>query len=191
MADSKRCVWERLQMVEAEPFGEEASVTMMLIAWVSVCGHRSVSVLDGEQQIVLIKRGAANSTGSRKALSVCVIWYMKSTCTSLFGGSFYVCIDQPLFTPIDGDFVKCTLLCVLSRDLTLFALHSASLFSSSNLPPAENVITLLSLVTFSLFQQMTKLLLLLLLSFFLYILYSAPHAGISNRSLVLLLKDKC
>lgn len=32
MADSKRCVWERLQMVEAEPFGKEASVTMMLIA---------------------------------------------------------------------------------------------------------------------------------------------------------------
>lgn len=32
MADSKRCVWERLQMVEAETFGKETSVTMMLIA---------------------------------------------------------------------------------------------------------------------------------------------------------------
>lgn len=92
-----------------------------------------------------------------------------------------MCIDQPLFTPIDADFVKCTLLCALYRDLTLFALHSASLFSSSNLPPAENVIALLSLVTFSLFQQMTKLLLFFLFLF--YIRYSAPHVGLSNRSL--------
>lgn len=83
---------------------------------------------------------------------------MKSTCKSLLEGSFYVCIDQSLFTPIDADFVKCTLVSVLYRDLTLFALHFAALFSSSNLPSAENVIALLSLVTFSLFQQMTKLL---------------------------------
>lgn len=58
MADSERCVWERLQMVEAEPFGEEASVTMMLIAWVSVYGHRSVSVLREKQQTALIEKEA-------------------------------------------------------------------------------------------------------------------------------------
>lgn len=42
MADSKRGVWECLQMVEAEPFGREGTVTMMLIAWVSVYGHEEV-----------------------------------------------------------------------------------------------------------------------------------------------------
>lgn len=56
-----------------------------------------------------------------KAVSVCEIWYMKSTCESLLEGCFYVCIDQSLFTPIDADFVRCTLASVLHRDLTLFA----------------------------------------------------------------------
>lgn len=65
---------------------------------------------------------------------------MKSTCKSLLEGVFYVCIDQSLFTPIDADFVKCSLLSVLYRDLTLTALRFTALFSSSNLPPAENVI---------------------------------------------------
>jgi len=83
---------------------------------------------------------------------------MKSTRESLLEGSFYVCIDQSLFTPIDADFVKCTFLSVLHRDLTLSTSHFTALFSSSRLPSAENVIALLSLVTFSLFQQMTKLL---------------------------------
>lgn len=102
------------------------------------------------------KEGAVNSTGLRK--HYLLVRYMKSTCKSLLEGSFYVRIDQALFTPIDADSVKRALLSVLYRDLTLFASRSAALFSSSNLPPAENVIALLSLVTFSLFQHMTKLL---------------------------------
>ena len=63
--------------------------------------------------------------------NICEIWYMKSTCKSLLGGSFYVCIDQSLFTPIDADFAERTLLCVLHRDLTLSASRFAALFSSS------------------------------------------------------------
>lgn len=95
-----------------------------------------------------------------------------------------MCIDQPLFTPIDADFVKCTLLCALYRDLTLFALHSASLFSSSNLPPAENVIALLSLVTFSLFQQMTKLLLFFFLLSFLHSVFCSTRGSFQQISLL-------
>lgn len=104
-----------------------------------------------------------------------------------------MCIDQPLFTPIDADFVKCTLLCALYRDLTLFALHSASLFSSSNLPPAENVIALLSLVTFSLFQQMTKLLLFFFFFFstFGILLHTWVFPTDLSSLFLLLLKDKC
>jgi len=49
-------------------------------------------------------------------------------------------IDQSLFTPIDADLVKCCLLSVLYRDLTLSAQHFMALFSSSNLSPVENAI---------------------------------------------------
>lgn len=65
---------------------------------------------------------------------------MKYACKSLLGGALYMRIDQSLFTPIDADLVKCSLFSVLCRDLTLSALHFVALFSSSNLPSAENVI---------------------------------------------------
>lgn len=62
------------------------------------------------------------------------------------------CLLQSMVT------VRCSLHSVLYRDLTLLRCILTALFSSSNLPSAENVIALLSLVTFLLFQQMTKLL---------------------------------
>lgn len=80
---------------------------------------------------VLIKRGTtANSTGLSKHYQF--VRCMKFTCKSLLAGASHVRIDQSLLTPIDADFVKRGLLCVLHRDLTPFALHSAALFSSSN-----------------------------------------------------------
>lgn len=83
--------------------------------------------------MALIERGsAANSTGLSK--HYVFVRYMKSTCKSLLEGASHVRIDQSLFTPIDADFVQRALLCVLHRDLTPFALHSAALFSSSNQP---------------------------------------------------------
>lgn len=146
MADSKRCVWERLQMVEAEPFGREGSVTMMLIAWVSVCGQRSVSVQTRWIEIMYPKGkggkrySAANSTGFWENL-LCGAWYLKSTCKSLLERAFYVRIDQSLFTPIDADLVKCSPHSALYRDSTL-SLHCTfySFVLSSSLPSAENVI---------------------------------------------------
>lgn len=82
---------------------------------------------------VLIKRGTAvNSTGLSKHYEF--VSCMKSACKPLLEGASHVRIDQSLLTPIDADFVKRGLLCVLHRDLTPFALHSAALFSSSNQP---------------------------------------------------------
>lgn len=88
------------------------------------------------------------------AVSVCEIWCMKSTCKSLLEGAF-LCAYWSVIVYSN----RCWLgemhppLCSLQgfNPTLLFT----ALFSSSNLPSAENVI--LSLVTFPLFQQMTEL----------------------------------
>lgn len=149
MADSKRCVWECLQMVEAEPFGKEKlcdndAYCMSKCVWTQECVR--VLVLNGKQ--VSWKRcNAANSPLQ--------IWYMKSTCESLLGGGFLCAYWSVIVYPN-----RCRL---GEKHPPLWSsqrfnppLYFTALFSSSNLPPALNVI--LSLVTFSLFQHMTELL---------------------------------
>lgn len=184
MADSKRCVWECLQMGEAETLGKETSMTMMLIAWVRVDGCRTVSANWRNKILYKKKKQKASiliqhSTGSSKHDPL--VRCMKYMYTSLQE-------REPLM---------CVLIshCLLQSMLTFWSVPSSSVLHKGLTPPhphitfcrfvllfkpAESVIALLSLVTFSLFQWMTKL------SRFSLLL----HRGISNRSLVWL-KDKC
>ena len=145
MADSKRCVWERLQMVEAEPFGEEISVTMMLIAWVRVYGHRSVSVYrcrienqKKKKKRESERRPAANSTGSRKASPRCICtWDMiYEIYMQVFVRGSLLCVYWSVIVYANRCWLgeMQPLLCLRVNPLR------AALFSSSNLPPAENVI---------------------------------------------------
>lgn len=140
--------------------------------------YMCVLLLKRKEKKKLKKRWPA-ANRLEKTFSVREIWYMKSTCKSLLEGVFYVCIDQSLFTPIDADFVKCCLFSVW--ELTLSTLPFTALFSSSNLPCAENVIAVTVTCHFLFISTDDKAF---------YIEYSAPHMGIFDRSLRLL-KDKC
>lgn len=168
------CRWWRLNRLE-----RKGSVTMMLIAWVSVYGHRSVSVYLNRTE----RCSAANSTGGRKR----VVYGLRAR-RHVWNLHARLCLKEPFMCVLITVYSEgCWLcetqppLCSLKRFNPL-ALPFRMLCSPlQNLPSAENVIALLSLVTFSLFQQMTKLLQL-----------SIPLGtrAFSSRSL-LLLKDKC